>query len=96
MSDVIQNFDRSVAGYEAHSAPQAELAAELARWIAPGERRGRAVEFGAGTGLIHPANATVEWNLPGHRRRAAHGRAWPRALSRRHLENAGCARTRRP
>jgi trans-aconitate methyltransferase len=52
MSDVIQNFDRSVAGYEAHSAPQAELAAELARWIAPGERHGRAVEFGAGTGLF--------------------------------------------
>jgi len=52
MSDVIQNFDRAVAGYDAHSAPQAKLAAELARWIAPGERRGRAVEFGAGTGLF--------------------------------------------
>jgi SAM-dependent methyltransferase len=52
MRDVIQNFDRSVAGYAAHSAPQAALAAELAQWIAPGERQGRAVEFGAGTGLF--------------------------------------------
>jgi malonyl-CoA O-methyltransferase len=50
--DVIQNFDRSVSGYDAHSAPQAVLAAELAGWIAPGERLGRAVEFGAGTGLF--------------------------------------------
>jgi trans-aconitate methyltransferase len=52
MKDVIQNFDRSVAGYAAHSAPQAALAAELARWIAPAERQGRAIEFGAGTGLF--------------------------------------------
>ncbi len=50
--DVIQNFDRSVSGYDAHSAPQAALAAELAGWIAPSERQGRAVEFGAGTGLF--------------------------------------------
>ncbi len=52
MTGVIENFDRSVAGYEAHSAPQAALAAALAQWILPSERHGVAIEFGAGTGLF--------------------------------------------
>jgi len=52
MKEVIQNFDRSVAGYEAHSAPQAALAVQLASWLTPAEHQGRAVEFGAGTGLF--------------------------------------------
>jgi len=52
MTGIIQNFDRAVAGYEANSTAQAALAQALAQWIAPGERRGHAVEFGAGTGLF--------------------------------------------
>jgi len=58
MTDVILNFDRSAAGYEANSAPQAALAAALATWINPADRQGLAIEFGAGTGLftrhMHP------------------------------------------
>ncbi|HTB62138.1 MAG TPA: methyltransferase, partial [Opitutales bacterium] len=49
---VIQNFNCSAAAYETHGAMQAALAAKLASWIAPEERTGNAVEFGAGTGLF--------------------------------------------
>jgi len=52
MNHVIQNFDRSVMGYEIHSIPQNALATELAKWIPPEERHGYAIEFGAGTGLF--------------------------------------------
>jgi len=52
MTDIIQNFDRSVEGYAAYAAPQAALAAEMADWIAHEERSGYAIEFGAGTGLF--------------------------------------------
>lgn len=52
MNEVVEKFDRSVEGYEANCAPQEALAAELARWVAYEERRGYAVEFGAGTGLF--------------------------------------------
>lgn len=52
MNNVIQTFNRSVAGYEAHAIPQNALAAKLADWIALEERGGYALEFGAGTGLL--------------------------------------------
>jgi trans-aconitate methyltransferase len=52
MTNIIQNFDHAAAAYEAHGAMQAALAAALAGWIAPEERIGTAVEFGAGTGLF--------------------------------------------
>jgi trans-aconitate methyltransferase len=52
MNIVIQNFDRSVAGYAAHAITQNALAAKLADWIALEERSGYAIELGAGTGLF--------------------------------------------
>jgi trans-aconitate methyltransferase len=50
--DTIASFDRAAESYATFAAPQAALAAALAAWIAPVERRGRALEFGAGTGLL--------------------------------------------
>ncbi len=52
MNTIIQNFDRSVRGYGAHSVPQNALATALARWVIPEERNGYAIEFGAGTGVF--------------------------------------------
>jgi trans-aconitate methyltransferase len=52
MKSVIDNFNRAAGQYEVHAAPQAALASELAQWILPGERTGRALELGAGTGLF--------------------------------------------
>ncbi len=52
MSSIIENFDEAAKSYEAHATAQAALAAELAKWIMPIERKGHALEFGAGTGLF--------------------------------------------
>jgi len=52
MSSILENFDSAAKSYEAHATAQAALAAELAKWIMPIERKGVAVEFGAGTGLL--------------------------------------------
>jgi malonyl-CoA O-methyltransferase len=52
MKDVIENFDRAAEKYERHAAPQAVVAEALAQWILSEERKGRALEFGAGTGLF--------------------------------------------
>jgi len=50
--DCIANFDRAADHYEALGATQAALAGALAGWIAPSERHGAAIEFGAGTGML--------------------------------------------
>ncbi len=52
MNQVVENFDRSVHGYETQCLPQDALACELAKWVPFEERSGYAVEFGAGTGLF--------------------------------------------
>jgi trans-aconitate methyltransferase len=58
MKDVIESFDRAAGSYERHAQPQAALATELANWISPAEKKGRALELGAGTGLF------TRWMLP--------------------------------
>jgi len=50
--DTIASFDRAAESYTAFAAPQAALASTLAAWVAPTERKGRALEFGAGPGLL--------------------------------------------
>jgi trans-aconitate methyltransferase len=50
--DTIASFHRAAATYAAYAAPQAALAAALAAWVPPAARRGRALEFGAGPGLL--------------------------------------------
>jgi len=50
--DTIASFDRAAESYTAFAAPQAALASALAAWIGPAERQGRALEFGAGPGLL--------------------------------------------
>lgn len=52
MKNIIENFDRAADRYESLARPQAALAAELADWIKPEERKGSALELGAGTGLF--------------------------------------------
>jgi malonyl-CoA O-methyltransferase len=52
MKNVIDNFDRAAERYENHAQPQAAVAKALAEWILPQERKGCALEFGAGTGLL--------------------------------------------
>jgi malonyl-CoA O-methyltransferase len=50
--DTIASFDRAAARYETFAAPQDALATAIAAGVAPTERRGHALEFGAGTGLL--------------------------------------------
>ena len=50
--DTVASFDRAAECYAAFAAPQAALASTLATWITPAERRGCALEFGAGPGLL--------------------------------------------
>jgi len=52
MTSIIENFDSAAKSYDAHATAQAALATELAKWIMPIERKGVALEFGAGTGLL--------------------------------------------
>jgi malonyl-CoA O-methyltransferase len=52
MKDIIENFDRAAEKYESHAQPQAAVAGALAEWILPRERKGHALELGAGTGLF--------------------------------------------
>jgi trans-aconitate methyltransferase len=52
MKDIIENFDRAAEKYELHAGPQDLVDETMAQWILPEERKGNALEFGAGTGLF--------------------------------------------
>jgi ubiquinone/menaquinone biosynthesis C-methylase UbiE len=60
MKNIIENFDQAAAHYESLAQPQAALAENLAQWILPAERKGRALELGAGTGLF--TRRMLPWN----------------------------------
>jgi malonyl-CoA O-methyltransferase len=60
MTDIVQNFGRAAEDYDKFSQPQAAFASALAEIITPEERRGRAIEFGAGTALF--TRQMMPWN----------------------------------
>jgi malonyl-CoA O-methyltransferase len=55
---ILASFERAAAGYREHARVQAALADWLAKWL-PAKRSGRALEVGAGTGLL--TQKLVDW-----------------------------------
>ncbi len=85
MTEVIASFERMAPTYLAHAGVQEELAGWLAEWL-PADRKGRALEIGAGPGVF--TRRLLPWEGPllatdGSRAMCAAGRAaWPAATWR--------------
>lgn len=85
MTEVIASFERMAPNYLAHAQVQEDLAGWLAEWL-PRQRKGRALEIGAGPGVF--TRRLVPWRgtllaTDGSRAMCAAGRAaWPEATWR--------------